>query len=76
MENTSNRPKTMTVILSVASFFIMLFILNLINSYEQTLIEAKNKHISTRTNPFLIDVSGLFIKTAQELSSKPLIPKE
>ena len=66
----------MTVILSVASFFIMLFILNLINSYEQTLIEAKNKHISTRTNPFLIDVSGLFIKTAQELSSKPLIPKE
>ena len=45
-----NQPKTATVLISISSFFIMLFILNLINTYEQSIVEAKNKHFGGRTH--------------------------
>ena len=60
-----NQPKTITVLISISSFFIMLFMLNLINSYEQTLIETKNKHFGGRTHD-VIDVKNLELKDSSD----------
>ena len=60
-----NQPKTITVLISISSFFVMLFMLGVINTYEQTLIEAKNHHFGGATHQ-VVDKSSLHIKHSSQ----------
>ena len=46
----------------------MLFVLNLINTYEQTLIETKNKHFGGRTHE-VVNMDELDLKHSSNIES-------